>query len=131
MLSQLLLFNWSTSTVTSQLHQDNQVRQSVLLTKPESVGTCRAFFLSLGMRTVIKGVLFSSSPVRGAIELGCTTRQQNTGKFRSKQGHMPGQYEIKPCAKALRKKKKQGSGQNLLDHLLINREAGRNKICLY
>lgn len=74
---------------SSQLYQDNKVRQSVLLTTPESVGTCRAFLLSLGMRTVIKGVLFSSSPVRGAIELGCTTRQQNTGKFRSKQGHMP------------------------------------------
>lgn len=29
---------------SSQLYQDNKVRQSVLLTKPESVGTCRAFF---------------------------------------------------------------------------------------
>jgi len=29
------------------------------------------------MRTMIKGVLFSSSPVRGAIELGCITRQQH------------------------------------------------------
>lgn len=72
---------------------------------------------------MIKGVLFSSSPVRGAIELGCTTKQQNTGKFRSKQGRTPGQYAIKSFAKALRKKKKnQGGAENLLDHLLINTE---------
>lgn len=68
-----------------------------------------------------KGVLFSNSPVRGATELGCTTRQQRTGKFRSKQERMPGKYAITPFAKELRvKKKKQGGGENLLDHLLIN-----------
>lgn len=34
---------------------------------------------------------------------------------------MPGKYAITPFAKELRgKKKKQGGGENLLDHLLIN-----------
>jgi len=52
-----------------------------------------------------KGVLFSNSPVRGATELGCTTRQQSTGKFRSKQGRMPGKYAVTPFATELRGKK--------------------------
>jgi hypothetical protein len=53
-----------------------------------------------------KGVLFSSSPVRGAIELGRTTRQQNTGKFRSKQGCMPGKYAIKTLCQSIKEKKR-------------------------
>ena len=52
-----------------------------------------------------KGILFSNSPVRGATELGGTTRQQSTGKFRSKQGRMPGKYAVTPFAKELRGKK--------------------------
>ena len=67
-----------------------------------------------------KGILFSNSPVRGATELGGTTRQQSTGKFRSKQGRMPGKYAVTPFAKELRGKKRQGGGENLLDHLLMN-----------
>ena len=80
--------------------------QAVSPHRAKVCGKLRSFLLSLGMRTKKKkGVLFSNSPVRGATELGCTTRQQSTGKFRSKQGRMPGKYAVTPFATELRGKK--------------------------
>lgn len=72
---------------------------------------------------MIKGVLFSSSPVRGAIELGCITRQQ----------HREIQIKARVHARVIRnktlcqsikgeKKKRQRGEENLLDYVLINIE---------
>lgn len=53
-------------------------------TQPKSVETCkRPLFGAEDNEEGEKGVLFCSRPVRGAIELNCTTTQQN-GKMQIK-----------------------------------------------
>lgn len=129
MLLQLLLFNWSTSTVTP--HNFTKTTKSGSQSHRAKVcGNLQSFLLSLGM-TTIKGDLFSSSPVRGAIELGCTTRQQNTEKIQIKARAHARVICYKALCQSIKGKKSKEVEGTCWTTFLLHREAGGNKICLY